>query len=293
MKRKFLFLMFSIFFIFAGVINAENFSKQALEVKKAFENYLKPKGVNVKIVLDKDIPDKEIKNKLKNFRLVSLKLWKGKRQQIFTCLTDGKFIIRDIEIAGKPMNLVSVYQVEAMKYKIKINNDELISGKPNAKVKIVVFGDFECPFCKRAMKFILDNYKDNPDVAIYFKHFPLPFHRYAKPMSKVFIAGKMVGVNLINFLENFKIPRGKKVEEVEKALIDNATTMIPDNKKGLFLKFVEDKNIMKKVDENIAEGKELGVTGTPTIFINGKKVVGMRPNMIKKFVDEELKNGKN
>ena len=179
-----------------------------------------------------------------------------------------------------------------MKYKIKVSDDELISGKPNAKVKVVVFGDFECPFCKRALKFLLENYKNNPDVAIYLKHFPLPFHRYAKPMSKIFIAGKMVGINLVDFLESYKLPKGKKVEEVEKALIDNATKIIPSEKKGLFLKFVEDKNIMKKVDNNIAEGKDLGVTGTPTIFINGKKVVGMRPNLIKKFIEEALKNDK-
>ena len=109
MNKRNCFLSFVLFFLLSSLIFAENFSKQAIGVKKAFEDYLKKRGVNVKIILDKEIPDEKIKSKLKDFRLVSLKLWKGNRQQIFTCLTDGNLIIRDIEVAGKPMNLVNVF----------------------------------------------------------------------------------------------------------------------------------------------------------------------------------------
>ena len=93
-------------FIMNCIIFAQNYSNQAIQAKKKFENFLKNRGINVKIVLDKDIPDKKIQKKFKNFRLVSLKLWKGKRQQILTFLTDGNLIIRDLEVAGKPFNLI-------------------------------------------------------------------------------------------------------------------------------------------------------------------------------------------
>lgn len=289
-KRFFVSICFLIFI--TTLCFGKEFSPQAMGAKQKFENFFKGRGINVKIVLDKEIPDKKIQKKLKGFRMVSLKLWKGKRQQILSFLTDGDIIIRDIEFAGRPVNLVETFQSELMTYKVDVSDDELIAGKPDAKVKIVIFGDFQCPFCRRAMSFILPKYRNNPNIAIYFKHFPLPFHKYAKAMSKVFIAGQMVGVNLIDFIEKYQIPRGKKVEEVEKDLIDKASKIIPENKRGLFLQLVKDKSILKKVDENVAQGRKLGVTGTPTIFVNGKKIVGLKPNLIAQFINEALKNAK-
>ena len=54
-------------------------------------------------------------------------------------------------------------------------------GKPNAKVKIVVFADLECPFCARLHRDIRHLRETHPaDIAMVFIHFPLSTHRFAR-----------------------------------------------------------------------------------------------------------------
>lgn len=60
------------------------------------------------------------------------------------------------------------------------NNDHIL-GNPNAKVALIEYSDFECPFCKRhfdTIKQIESAYKD--DVMIVYRHFPLSFHQNAQ-----------------------------------------------------------------------------------------------------------------
>ena len=60
-------------------------------------------------------------------------------------------------------------------------------GSPTAAVTVVEFGDFECPACKRfapAMRAVLTAYPD--DVKFVYRHWPLPYHRFARPAARAF-----------------------------------------------------------------------------------------------------------
>ncbi len=286
MKKR-LTLALLLVFLFCFNLFGAKLSPQAEAVLKKFENFFKGRGINVKILIDKEIPDKNIK--LPGYRFITMKLWKGKREQILSFLTNGVYMIRDIEIVGKPSNLIEDFQTQFLTYNVPVKKNEIVYGKPNAKVKIIIFGDFECPFCKRALRFILNKYKNNKDVVIYFKHYPLPFHRYAKLLASFYEAGKKVGVNLIDFLETVKYKRGAKPSEVKKEILSKVKPLIPSGKWNQFVKELNNKEIQKKIKENIQEGNQLGVRATPTIFINGKKVVGLKINLIQKLIEEQLK----
>ncbi len=287
MKKRFLFFTLIFIFLFSVTVFAENLSPQAKQVLEKFQNFFKNRGINVKVLLDKPIPDKNIK--LPGYRFVTIKIWKGKRSQTLSFFTDGNYIIRDFEIAGRPMNLIENFQSEYLVYKVPVSNDEIVFGSPNAKVKVVLFGDFECPFCKRTLLFLLEKYKNNKDVVLYFKHYPLPFHRYAKLFSRIYEAGKHVNVNLAEFIEKLNYKRGEKEEELKKQILEKVKNLIPSEKWDDFVKYIDNKEIMKKIEKNMTQGNELGVRATPTVFINGKKVVGAKLNLIQKLIEENLK----
>ena len=63
-----------------------------------------------------------------------------------------------------------------------------VLGNKNAKVTIIEFSDFECPFCRRffaeTYPKIKKEYIDTGKVALYYRHFPLPFHPLAQPFAQ-------------------------------------------------------------------------------------------------------------
>lgn len=79
--------------------------------------------------------------------------------------------------------------------KITISDSDYVRGNPDAKVTMVVFGDLECPYCKRFHPELLNVLEANPDdVKMVYKHFPLSFHPEAKPAAVALeCVGKLAG----------------------------------------------------------------------------------------------------
>src|SRR5690606_24663433 len=78
-------------------------------------------------------------------------------------------------------------------YKMPVGGSP-VKGPEHAKVTIVEFSEFQCPFCNRVgptLKKIAETYKD--DVRIVFKHNPLPFHKDAKPAALASYAAQKLG----------------------------------------------------------------------------------------------------
>jgi protein-disulfide isomerase len=151
--------------------------------------------------------------------------------------------------------------------------DSPIIGNPKAKITIVEFSDFECPFCARSqatLRQILDRYGD--EVRIVFKHRPLEFHKNARKAHKAAIAAHRQG----------------KFKEAKEFLFSNYNRLGDDklyqemvSKLGLKQeKFFSDMNSedaerILKADEELADSLKVG--GTPTFFINGVMLEGAYP----------------
>lgn len=153
-----------------------------------------------------------------------------------------------------------------------LKDAHLIAGNENAKIKIVEFSDFECPFCGRAaptVKAVSQKYGD--DVAVYYKHFPLSFHPSARPAA---LASECAA------------EQGKFAEYHDK-LFTNQTALAASSLKqyakdlGLdsakFDQCFDTSKYSSKVDAQFAEGSSAGVNGTPTFFVNGEILVGAQP----------------
>lgn len=170
------------------------------------------------------------------------------------------------------------------KVKIEIDSTDAVKGNKSAKVTVVEFSEFQCPFCKRASAnagMIIKEYGDK--VRYVFKHFPLPFHDKAHRAAQASAC-----VN----------EQGKFFEYHDKVFENNNALEDADLKKyaeevGVDIKKFEECLTSNKykaaVDKNLADGQKYGVSGAPTYFINGVMVVGAVPYAeIKQAIDEAM-----
>jgi protein-disulfide isomerase len=162
-----------------------------------------------------------------------------------------------------------------------------VKGSPRAPVTIVVFSDFQCPFCGRAeptVKQLEDEYKDK--LKVVWKNQPLPFHPNAMPAAKAAMAANKQG----KFWEMHD-----KLFSNQQALGDAIYAQYAKELGLDMAKFNADLNspeIAQSIQKDMQEGASLGANGTPTFFINGRQLVGAQPiDQFKQVIDDELKKG--
>lgn len=147
----------------------------------------------------------------------------------------------------------------------KLEGSPLI-GKPTAKIQIVEFSDFQCPFCARVTQPIKDlKAKYGDDLVVAFKHFPLAFHKEAMPAALASMCANEQG----------------KFWEYHDQLFANMKALMPENLKmyaqtvGLdiakFDECVSSNRYQAQIESDMTEARGAGVRGTPSIYINGRK----------------------
>jgi protein-disulfide isomerase len=168
-------------------------------------------------------------------------------------------------------------------YKIPVGNS-YSKGPADAKVTIVEFSDFQCPFCARAtglMEQLLEAYPE--DVRVVYKNFPLGFHKQAMPAARAAIAagkqGKFWEMHDIIF-ENYKTLADDQYPKYAETIgID-----VEQFKTDMASKATQD-----LINTEMREASAAGVRGTPTFFINGKKPQGRSFDIYKGIIDTEIK----
>jgi protein-disulfide isomerase len=158
-----------------------------------------------------------------------------------------------------------------------------VLGPENAPITIIEFSDYECPFCKRgeeSVRKVLDAYKDK--VKLIYRHYPLPFHKNAKPASVAALCAGAQGKFWEFHRKIWDLP-SLSSEGFKKI----ATELSLDATK--FDECVKKDEMAKEVDKDTADGAAVGVSGTPAFFINGRMLSGAQPfEEFKKIIDEEL-----
>ncbi len=165
---------------------------------------------------------------------------------------------------------------------------DLVRGNADAPVTVIEFSDFECPYCARVQSTIKSVEKTYGDkVRLVFRHYPLPFHKKAPKASEAAQCAADQGRfweyhdALFEDQDDFSVPHLKKLAVGLKLDI------------GQFNKCLNGNRHADRVAADLAEGRRLGISGTPTFFINGIKLVGAVPlRQFQKTIDAELKGKK-
>lgn len=168
-------------------------------------------------------------------------------------------------------------------------DDDAVKGQSGAKVTIIEFSDYECPFCGRfytqTLPQIEEKYVKTGKVKMVFRDLPLSFHKQAQKAAE---AAECAG------------EQGKYWEMHDK-LFDNQRALEVANLKqyakdlsldtGKFDKCLDEGQMANEVKKDLADGGKYGVTGTPAFFINGIKVVGAQPfEVFEQIIEDELSN---
>ena len=156
---------------------------------------------------------------------------------------------------------------------VVLSQTDHVRGAKDGKVTLVEFGDFQCPACAAFEPIIRQVMTDNKDVLKFsFRHFPLTqIHKNALLAAKASEAAALQG----KFWEMHDILYDKQEEwgealNAREFIMIYANTLKLDIKK--FSNDLESKVLEDKILAEFKEGVKLKVEGTPTFFLNGKKV---------------------
>jgi protein-disulfide isomerase len=220
----------------------------------------------------------------------------GKDSQSCKLVTEqtGKFPAeRCKEMLGHVPEIVS--ELEAMEAQNKPLSTEQQSslvagpvpafGPDDARVKVVEFSDFECPFCSRAATAVHKiREKYAKQVRFVFRQFPLPMHPNARPAAIASLEaeaqGKFWAFHDKLFEKQGELTREGLERRAQEVGLDLAR----------FKRALDENTHAAQVDHDVKLGEGVRVNGTPTMFVNGKRVDNPTDaDAISSMIEAELK----
>ena len=162
--------------------------------------------------------------------------------------------------------------------------DDPVRGPADAPIEIVEFSDFDCPYCKRAADTIdqlLDQYEDR--IRIVYKDYPLPSHPNAFKAAEAANCANEQGL-FWEFHDTLFANQGS---------LDVASLKIFASDVGMnataFADCLDGGRYAQHVERDLEIGRGYGVSSTPTLFINGRAVMGAAPvDVFVEIIREEL-----
>lgn len=159
-----------------------------------------------------------------------------------------------------------------------------VRGSASAPIELIEFSDFQCPFCQRAnptVEQVLKTYGDR--IKFVYRHYPLPNHPNARPAAEAAACAEAQG----KFWEYHDRLFANPTKLSDADLKGHAAALGLDT--GKFNTCVDNHQQKPGVDKDIADAENVGVTGTPAFFINGRAIDGAQPfEAFKRVIDEEL-----
>jgi protein-disulfide isomerase len=171
------------------------------------------------------------------------------------------------------------------KSNIPIPDNAPSKGPKNAPVTVLIWSDFECPYCSKVVPTLHELEKKYPtQVRFVFRHLPLNFHKNAQKAAEAAMAAHAQG----KFWEMHDLLfENQKALDVA-SLISYAQKLKLDMKK--FQNALSNNTYADYVKNDSTAAKEYSITGTPTFTINGKEISGAQPpEAFSKIIDAALR----
>lgn len=159
-------------------------------------------------------------------------------------------------------------------------------GNAKAPVTLVLFSDFQCPYCRKLQPLLHQVLQRNPNtVKIVFKNLPLPMHKMAQPAALAALAAQDQGKFWPMHDALFAL------EKLDLETINGAARKIGlDMKK--FKKDLGSQNTRERLTKDLVDADRAGVRGTPTLFINGRRVHNRSIQAVQLMINHALAQGK-
>jgi protein-disulfide isomerase len=208
------------------------------------------------------------------------------KRNVKTLLAEQQQIIEQLnELRRQLPTSVSARPAPLLPATLSVRGD-LFKGDAPARVAIIEYSDFECPFCggyeRETSPQIFDNYIKTGKVKLFYRDLPLPMHPHAMSAAR---AARCAG-DQGKYWEMHDSLFAKQNALSDPTLVDRAKTLGLDTNK--FSECFSSDRYADDIQKSIAEAQKLGIGGTPTFFIgtidsNGhvvnisKRIIGARP----------------
>jgi protein-disulfide isomerase len=202
---------------------------------------------------------------------------------VFGMLMSGQSLARGAAVAQAPAAPTQpsaadpgaqAPQAPAAPVKAVTDADHLL-GKKDAKVTVIEYSDFQCPFCGQIEPALEQMRKDFPnDVRMVYRHFPLSFHENAQKAAEASECAAKLGGNDAFWKMHDKLFANQQTLGTE--LYTRLAGELGLNAAN-FKKCLDSGETAGIVSADTATGNDAGVNGTPATFINGKLISGAVP----------------
>jgi predicted DsbA family dithiol-disulfide isomerase len=180
------------------------------------------------------------------------------KTQTFSAI--GVSFVADIDITGSP-----------------------VKGPADAPVTMVLFTDFECPYCSKIVPLLEQVLERNSQtVKLVFKNMPLKFHKMAQPSARAALAAQEQG-KFWEFHDRLFAAQSTLSKETINKIALNLNLDIQ--------KFEQDMaspKVQAQINKDLMAAEKAGVSGTPTVFINGRLLKERSPEGFQAIIDDEL-----
>jgi protein-disulfide isomerase len=174
--------------------------------------------------------------------------------------------------------------------------DFAVLGEKAAPVTITVFADFQCPYCAEASDVLMKNIlpAEGGNTRLVFRHFPLAMHPWARPAAEAAACAHEQGDRYFWSFHNYIFEHQREITPDNlRPKLDAYGTALQGFDPADFTACLDQKRTAAKVEQDVALGTEVGVRGTPTLFINGQLMSGVQPEQIRTYIREMTDRAKN
>lgn len=201
-----------------------------------------------------------------------------------SCVPAARYLSRLVSEGLEKSEIEALYAARFdAKKKVNISTaDAPVRGAPMAKISIVEFSDFECPYCGAAhpaLSALLSQF--DGQVNLVFKNFPLDGHKNSMPAARAAVAAQLQGKfwEMSDLL--FEHQRELSVEKIRELAQKIGLDM------ARFDADIASPAVQQRVDNDKKEGAGLGIQGTPSLFVNNRPY--KEPiQSLSKYLKEEL-----
>jgi protein-disulfide isomerase len=152
-------------------------------------------------------------------------------------------------------------------------------GPADAPVTMVVFSDFECPYCRK-MKALIDTeplLKSGDSVRLVFRHMPMPQHRWAQEAAEAAACAQFQSSDAFWALHDRLFDNQETITSADAAKqIEQLAAGVPNLDMKHFQECVNRQLSLGAVVRDREMGKRVSVVATPAVFLNGVQIPGVR-----------------
>lgn len=270
-----------------GYVEGLSQAFQAFAAEEIVKNEAKSKGMDEKEFLRSSVSKPTEAEILQVFEQAAPRLGGKKLEEVRSQIVDYLASMKEDQFRRglSEKYKIAIHVEKPGRQKVEEKNNPTL-GPKDAKVTIVEFSDFECPYCNKSQEVnraLRDKYKDK--IRWVFRDYPLPFHKNAMGAHMAANCAMQDGKywEVFNGLfDNFRQLSDATVREIAyKAGVNkekfNSCMADADGKTA------------GEIQQDIQDGQALGVNGTPAFFINGIMVEGARELAeFERIIDSEL-----